>query len=142
MENVLDLYKKPYDENQPVVCMDESSKQHLKEVRNKLPMGPGKPECYDTEYERNGTSNLFIFIEPLLGWRRIDITSRRTARDWAEQIKQLVDEDYPKAEKIRLVMDNPNAHVGASLYKVFEPSEARRLLNKLEFHYTPSTAAG
>ena len=117
--------------------MDESSKQHLKEVRKKLPMEPGKPERYDTEYERNGTSNLFIFFEPLRGWRRIDITLRRTAQDWAKQIKKLVDEDYPKAEKIRLVMDNLNTHVGASLYKTFEPSEARRLLDKLEFHYTP-----
>ena len=137
MESILELYKEPYNENKPVVCMDESSKQHLKEVRKQLPMEPGKPERYDTEYERNGTSNLFIFFEPLRGWRRIDITLRRTAQDWAKQIKKLVDEDYPKAEKIRLVMDNLNTHVGASLYKTFEPSEARRLLDKLEFHYTP-----
>ena len=137
MESILELYKEPYNENKPVVCMDESSKQHLKEVRKKWPMEPGKPERYDTEYERNGTSNLFIFFEPLRGWRRIDITLRRTAQDWAKQIKTLVDENYPKAEKIRLVMDNLNTHVGASLYKTFEPSEARRLLDKLEFHYTP-----
>ncbi len=137
MEGVLELYKEPYDEKQPVVCMDESSKQHLKEVRKKLPIEPGKPERYDTEYERNGTSNLFIFFEPLRGWRRIETTPRRTAQDWAEQIRKLVDEDYPKAEKIRLVMDNLNTHVGASLYKTFEPSEARRILDKVEFHYTP-----
>ena len=137
MESILEVYKEPYDEKQPVVCMDESSKQHLKEVRNILPIAPGKPERYDTEYERNGTSNLFIFFEPLRGWRRIDTTPRRTAQDWAGQIKKLVDKDYPKAEKIRLVMDNLNTHVGASLYKTFEPSEARRLLDKLEFRYTP-----
>ncbi len=138
MEDVLVLYKLPYDEKHPVVCMDESSKQHLRETRQKLPMEPGKPERYDTEYERNGTSNLFIFFEPLRGWRRIDVTARRTAVDWAQQIKKLVDEDYPDAKKIRLVMDNLNTHIGASLYKAFEPKEARRLLDKLEFHYTPN----
>lgn len=137
MENILTLYKQPYNEAYPVVCMDESSKQHLKETREKLPMEPGKPERYDTEYERNGTSNLFIFFEPLRGWRRIDVTERRTAEDWALQIKKLVDEDYPQATTIRLVMDNLNTHTGASLYKVFEPKEARRLLDKLEFCYTP-----
>lgn len=137
MENILNVYKQPYDERYPVVCMDESSKQHLRETRKKLPMEPGKPERYDTEYERNGTSNLFIFFEPLSGWRRIDVTARRTAKDWAAQIKKLVDEDYPEAQKIRLVMDNLNTHTGASLYKVFEPEEARRLLDKLEFNFTP-----
>ena len=137
MENILTLYKLPYDEAYPIVCMDESSKQHLIETREKLPMEPGKPERYDTEYERNGTSNLFIFFEPLRGWRRIDVTERRTAEDWALQIKKLVDEDYPQATTIKLVMDNLNTHTGASLYKVFEPKEARRLLDKLEFCYTP-----
>lgn len=137
MENILEIYKQPYDEAYPVVCMDESSKQHLRETRKKLPMEPGKPERYDTEYERNGTSNLFIFFEPLRGWRRIDVTEKRTAEDWALQIKKLVDDDYPQATKIRLVMDNLNTHVGASLYKVFEPKKARRLLDKLEFCYTP-----
>jgi len=137
MEDVLTLYKQPYDEKHPVVCMGESSKQHLRETRQKLPMEAGKPERYDTEYQRNGTSNLFIFFEPLRGWRRIDVTARRTAEDWAYQIKKLVDEDYPHAKKIRLVMDNLNTHMGASLYKTFEAKEARRLLDKLEFHYTP-----
>jgi len=137
MENILDIYKRPYDEAYPVVCMDESSKQHLRETREKLPMEAGKPERYDTEYERNGTSNLFIFFEPLRGWRRIDVTEKRTAEDWALQIKKLVDEDYPQATTIRLVMGNLNTHTGASLYKVFEPKEARRLLDKLEFYYTP-----
>ena len=137
MENILNVYKQAHDERYPVVCMDESSKQHLRETRKKLPMEPGKPERYDTEYERNGTSNLFIFFEPLRGWRRIDVTARRTAEDWAIQIKKLVDEDYPEAKKIQLVMNNLNTHTGASLYKAFEPAEARRLLDKLEFHYTP-----
>lgn len=137
MEDILALYKQPYDEKHPVVCMDESSKQHLRETRQKLPMEPGKPERYDTEYERNGTSNLFIFFEPLRGWRRIDVTPRRTAEDWAHQVKKLVDEDYPEAQKIHLVMDNLNTHAGASLYKTFEAKEARRLLDRLEFHYTP-----
>ncbi len=104
MENILTLYKQPRDERYPVVCMDESSKQHLRETRTKLPIGPGKPERYDTD-ERNGTSNLFIFFEPLRGWRRIDVTARRTAKDWAVQIKRRVDEDYPEAKKVRLVMD-------------------------------------
>ena len=137
MEEVLTLYKRPYDEEYPVVCMDESSKQHLKETHQPLPMKPGKPLRYDTEYERNGTSNLFLLFAPLRGWRRIDVTASRTATDWALQIRQLVDEDYPKAKKIRLVMDNLNTHVGASLYKAFPPEEARRLLDKLEFNYTP-----
>ena len=137
MEEILEIYKKPYNEVEPVVCMDESSKQHIKEVRKKLPIEPGKPERYDTEYERNGTSNLFIFFEPLKGWRRIEVTERRTAKDWAVQIKKLIDEDYPEAEKIHLVMDNLNTHAGSSLYKTYEAKEARRLLNKLEFHYTP-----
>ncbi len=137
MEDILTLYKQDYNKKYPVVCMDESSKQHLKDVRKALPMEPGKPERFDTEYERNGTSNLFIFFEPLRGWRRIDITARRTAVDWALQIRQLVDDDYPEAQTIRLVMDNLNTHVGASLYQAFDPPEARRLLDKLEFHYTP-----
>jgi transposase len=137
MEDILTLYKQEYDDLYPVVCMDESSKQHLIETRKPLPMEPGKPERYDTEYERNGTSNLFIFFEPLRGWRRIDVTARRTSKDWAYQIQQLVDKDFPKAKKVKLVMDNLNTHVGASLYKAFEPKEARRLLDKLEFHYTP-----
>lgn len=137
MESILTLYKEPYNERFPVVCMDESSKQHLRETRQKLPMEAGKPERYDTEYERNGTSNLFIFFEPLRGWRRIDVTAQRTATDWAQQIKKLVDEDYPQATTIRLVMDNLNTHAGSSLYKAFEPAEARRLLDKLEFCYTP-----
>ena len=137
MEDTLEQYKQPYDSKKPRVCMDESSTQQIKEVRTPIPAKEGQPERYDTEYERNGVSNLFIFFEPLTGWRRVDVTDHRKATDWAEQIQKLVDEDYPDAEKIVLIMDNLNTHVGASLYKKFDPKEARRILNKLEFHYTP-----
>lgn len=137
MENVLGVYQQPYESKYPVVCMDESSKQHTRETRTTLPAEPGKPIRYDTEYERNGVSNLFLFFEPLMGWRRMAVTDRRTATDWAYQIRALVDEDYVDAERITLVMDNLNTHVGASLYKAFEPKEARRLLNKLDIQYTP-----
>lgn len=137
METVLETYKQPYESKYPVVCMDESSKQHTRETRIALPAEPGQPIRYDTEYERNGVSNLFLFFEPLRGWRRIAVTDRRTATDWAYQIRTLVDDDYADAERITLVMDNLNTHVGASLYKAFEPEEVRRLLNKLTFRYTP-----
>ena len=105
MESTLDIYKQPYDSKYPVVCMDESSKQQTKEIRKAIQSKNGKPERYDSEYERNGVSNLFIFFEPLAGWRRIDIKDRRTSIDWALQIKKLVDQDYPDAEKITLVTD-------------------------------------
>lgn len=137
MEDVLEVYQRPYDPNHPVVCMDESSKQHLKEVRIPLPLKPGSPERFDTEYERNGTSNIFMFFEPLQGKRYTEVTSSRTAVDWALQIKDLVDVKYPQATNITLVMDNLNTHVGGSLYKAFSPEEAQRLLQKLEIHYTP-----
>lgn len=137
MERLLGLYREPYRKTHPVVWLDESSKQPLREVREKLPMEPGKPERYDTEYERNGTRNLFVFFEPLRGWRRMEVTQRRTAQDWAHQIRKLVDEEYPEAKKIHLVMDNLNPHTGASWYKTFEPAEARRLLDKRVFHHTP-----
>lgn len=135
MENILDIYQRPYNSDNPLVCMDESSKQQTKEVRK--PIKTKGITYYDTEYERNGTSNLFIFFEPLTGWRRIDVTNQRKSVDWAHQIKKLVDQDYPNASKITLVMDNLNTHIGASLYKAFKPQEARRILNRLDFHYTP-----
>ncbi len=137
MEDVLEVYQRPYDPNYPVVCMDESSKQHLKEVRIPLPLKPGRSERFDTEYERNGTSNIFMFFEPLQGKRYTDVTPSRTSVDWAFQIKDLVDVKYPKATTITLVLDNLNTHVGGSLYKAFPPQEAQRLLQKLEIHYTP-----
>lgn len=137
MEDVLEVYHRPYDERYPVVCMDETSKQHVIEVRPPLAAAPGRLACYDTEYERNGTSNLFLFFEPLIGWRYIDVTDQRTAVDWAYQIRQLLDEYYPHAERVVLVMDNLNTHAPASLYKAFPPDEARRLIERLEIHYTP-----
>jgi transposase len=137
MEDVLEVYQRPYDDTHPLIGMDESSKQLVKEVRSPLPGQPGEPEKYDFEYERNGVSNLFLFFEPLSGKRYVNVTEQRTAVDWAHQIQELVDIRYPHAERITLVLDNLNTHVGASLYKAFEPQEARRLLDKLEIHYTP-----
>jgi hypothetical protein len=137
MEEVLDVYKRPYSEMHPLVCMDESSKQHIKETRQPIPAKPGSVEKYDTEYERNGVSNMFMFFEPLEGKRHVVVTDRRTALDWAFQIRHLVDVMHPRAERISLVMDNLNTHTGASLYKAFPPEEARRILDKLEIHYTP-----
>lgn len=137
MEDVLEVYTRPYDPLRPVVCMDETSKQLLRDTREPLPMEPGRVERADYEYERGGVANVFMFLEPLAGRRWIDITEHRTKRDWAHQIKELVDIRYPQAERIVLVMDNLNTHAPASLYEAFEPAEARRLAEKLEIHYTP-----
>ena len=137
MEDVLDVYTKPYDPALPVICMDETSKQHIKEIRQPLPIAPQKPMRYGSEYERNGVSNMFMFFEPLAGKRYINVTDTRTAIDWALQVKELVYVHYPDAKKITLVMDNLNTHAGASLYKAFTPEEARRILDRLEIHYTP-----
>jgi transposase len=137
MEDVLEVYTRPYDPRYPQVCMDEVSKQLLRDTRTFLPMEPGKPERQDYEYERGGVVNLFLFCEPLQGRRWVDVTERRTKKDWAHRIKELVDERYPKAERIVLVMDNLNTHSPASLYEAFDPAEARRLANRLEIHYTP-----
>ena len=137
MEDVLDVYKRPYDEKLPVVCMDESSKQLTKETRVSISMEPGSPERFDTEYERNGTNNIFLACEPLAGKRQIKITDQRKKTDWAEFIKEIVDVHYPSADKIVLVMDNLNTHNGSSLYEKFEPAEAKRILDKLEIHHTP-----
>jgi hypothetical protein len=137
MEEVLQIYTTPYDPDYPLVCFDESSKQLISETRIPLPPEPGKTERFDYEYKREGVCNLFMFFEPLAGWRHVEVTDRRTQIDYAQQMKYLVDERYPHAQKIRIVQDNLNTHIGASLYKAFEPSEARRILDKLEFHYTP-----
>jgi hypothetical protein len=137
MENVLEVYKRPCDRKRPVVCMDEKPKQLVKEMRTPIACGKGRPECFDYEYERNGTANVFLFVQPLKGWRRVEVTERRTRLDWAHQVKRLIDVDYEKAEKITLVMDNLNTHGPASLYEAFEPAEARRLIEKLEIVYTP-----
>lgn len=141
MEDVLDLYEEPYDERRPKVNFDETSKQLIEEVRQSLPQKPGQAQRIDYEYKRNGTRNLFMMCEPQAGWRHIDVTQRRTKRDFAYQMKWLVDERYPEAEVIRIVMDNLNTHKWASLYEAFEPQEARRILRKLEFHYTPKHAS-
>jgi hypothetical protein len=137
MEEVLDIYKKPYDAKYPVVCMDESSKQLTKEVREPLLMRAGEVLKYDTEYERNGTASIFMAFEPLEGLRFTEVTEQRTRIDWAKFIKTLVDVHYANAEKIVLVMDNLNTHHKCSLYEAFEPSEAKRIADKLEIHYTP-----
>ena len=137
MEDVLEVYKRPYDPLRPLVCLDESNKQHIIEVSNPIPMEPGKAERYDTEYERNGVSNLFMMFEPLTGWRHVEVTDHRTAVDWAHQVRFLVDVRHKDAEKVILVEDNLNTHSPASLYKAFSPEEARRIADRLEFHYTP-----
>jgi len=137
MEDVLDLYAEPFDAKRPKVNFDESSKQLIKEVRQPLPAKPGEVARYDYEYQRNGTRNLLMMIEPQVGWRHIAVTERRTMQDFAQQMKWLVDEKYPEAEVIRVVMDNLNTHKPASLYETFAPEEAGRILKRLEFHYTP-----
>lgn len=137
MEDILEVYKQPVDPLRPLVCMDECLKQLIGERREPIPGGPGCPAKYDTQYVRNGTCNIFMFSAPLLGLRRVAVTERRTMVDWAEQIRHLVDIDFPLAEKVVLVMDNLNTHRPASLYEAFEPSEARRILDHLEIHYTP-----
>ena len=137
MEDVLDLYEEPYDPKRPKVNFDETSKQLIAETRVPLLPKPGKPAPYDYEYQRNGTRNLFMFCEPQAGWRHIAVTEHRTMQDCAQHMRWLVDEQYPEAERIRVVLDNLNTHKPASLYETFEPAEARRLLKKLECHYTP-----
>ena len=138
MEDVLDLYHQKYNPERPVVCFDETSRQLTGDVRTPVKTAPGRVEHYDTGYERNGTRNLFMICEPKGGWRHVEVTGRRTAVDFAHQMKWLVDSAYPDAEVIRLVPDNLNTHKPGSLYEVFEPSEARRIAKRLEFHYTPT----
>ena len=142
MEEVLDVYTRPYDARYPQICMDEMSKQLISETRVPLTMQPGHPACYDSEYERQGTCNLFIANEPLTGKRFLQVTEHRTKEDWARFIRDLVDVYYPTAEKLVLVMDNLNTHTPAALYQVFPPAEARRLARKLEVHYTPNMEVG
>ncbi len=137
MEDVLDLYEEPYDPKKPVVCFDELPYQLVAETRTPVPAKPGRPARYDYEYERRGTANLFALFEPKAGWRHLEVTDRRTALDFACQMRKLADEHYPQAQKIRVVLDNLNTHTPAALYRAFEPGEARRILRKLEFHYTP-----
>ena len=137
MEDVLDLYNEEYARDRPVVCFDETSKQLVRDIRPPIEAEPGRVKRYDYEYERNGTRNLFVFCEPKGGRRHLEVTERRTAVDFAEQMRWLVDEAYPDTEVVRLVLDNLNTHKMGSLYEAFEPSEARRIAKRLELHYTP-----
>ena len=137
MEDVLDLYAEPYDPQRPVVCFDESSVQMLGHVREPMPARPGRPRREDCEYRREGTRNLFMTCEPLAGWRHVAVTERRTREDFAHQMRWLVDEAYPEVEKVRVVLDNLNTHNWTSLYETFPAAEARRMVKKLEFHFTP-----
>ena len=134
---MLEVYTRPSDPRYPQVCMDEVSKQLLRDTRTPVPMKPGRVQRTDYEYERGGVVNLFMFCEPLQGRRWVDVTEQRTKVDWAHQIKELVDERYPEAQRIVLVMDNLNTHTPASLYDAFDPAEAKRLTDRLEIHYTP-----
>ena len=137
MEDVLTLYAEPYDSKRPKVNFDETSRQLISEPREPLPSAPKRPERYDYEYKREGTRNLFMFVEPQAGWRHVEVTERRTKQDFAQQMKWLVDERYPDAEVIRVILDNLNTHWPGSLYEAFPPEEAFRIWRKLELHYTP-----
>lgn len=137
MEDVLEVYQRPYDPKRPVVCMDEQPTQLVKETRTPTPAAPGRPATVDYEYERNGTATNFMFTETLAGWRKVNVRERKTKLDWAEEVKELLDVDYPEAEKVVLVCDNLNTHNPSSLYEAFEPAEARRLFERLEIHHTP-----
>jgi hypothetical protein len=137
MEDVLEVYQRPHNPKRPQVCLDEASRQLVAETRVPIPAAPGRPARVDFEYARRGTANLFLVCEPLAGQRHVRVTERRTAVDFAETVRLLVDEWYPEAEKVVLVLDNLNTHKAASLYEAFPPAEARRLLDKLEIHHTP-----
>jgi transposase len=141
MEDVLALYAENLDQLRPVVCFDETSKQLVRELRAAVPAKSGQVERYDYEYKRNGVANLFMICQPKTGWRHVEVTNRHTKLDFAEQMKYLVDEAFPEAEKIRVVMDNLSTHSRGALYDRFAPSEASRILRKLEFHFTPKHAS-
>jgi DDE superfamily endonuclease len=137
MEDVLEVYHRPYDEKRPLVCLDEASRQLIGEIVEPIPAQPGQPERIDYEYVRNGTANLFMIFEPLLGWRYVEVTERRTAKDLADVLRWLVEDVHAEAEKVVLVTDNLNTHTPACLYEAFAPEQARRIAEKLEWHYTP-----
>jgi DDE superfamily endonuclease len=141
MEDVLELYAEPYDPRRPVVCFDEQPVQLIAETRLPAPVRPGQAAHHDYEYERKGTANIFMRVEPLAGRRHVAVTAQRTKRDFAVQMQQVVDVAYPDTDRIRVVLDNLNTHGPASLYEAFAPAEARRLLRRLEFHYTPKHAS-
>jgi len=137
MEDVLDIYQWEYDANYPVVCMDEQPVQLIKETRTPIPVKPGHPAKYDYEYERNGTANVFMFVEPLAGWRRASVREKKTRQDWAVEVCSLLEADYPDAECIILICDNLNTHSLGSLYETFAPEKAAELARRLEIRYTP-----
>jgi DDE superfamily endonuclease len=137
MEDVLEVYHRPYDALRPLVCLDEASKQLVGETVLPIPATPGQPERFDYEYVRHGTANLFMVSEPLLGWRAVQVTERRTAKDYAEVLRWLAEDIHPEAAVIVLVQDNLNTHTLASLYEAFPPEQARRLAERFEVHYTP-----
>jgi hypothetical protein len=137
MEDILDVYKMAYNADYPVVCMDESNKQNEESKLKNIRAKPGQVERFDTGYERNGTSNIFLSFEPLSGKRYITVTERRTRLDWAKYIQELIEKHYIAAKKVILVMDNLNIHTGAALYELLEPEHAKKILDKIEFHYTP-----
>jgi hypothetical protein len=137
MEDVLEVYQRPHDPERPVVCLDETMKQLVKETRTPIPPRPGRPARHDYEYERNGTANLFMLFAPLEGWRHVEVTDHHTAVDYAQILRDLSDKYFPSAAKIVLVQDNLNIHTPASLYQAFPPAEARRLTERFEWHYTP-----
>lgn len=137
MEAVLEVYQTAYNPNVPVICIDEATKQLVKETLVPIPAERGQPERVDYEYERNGTANLFMVSEPMVGWRRVEVTNQRTALDYAHLLKTLVDVDYAQADKVIVIADNLNTHSPASLYKAFEPTEAQRILSRVEFCHTP-----
>ena len=137
MEDILEVYQRPYDPHRPLVCLDETSKQLTAETRVPIAAKPGQPGRHDYEYRRNGTANLFMMFAPLEGWRHVEVTDRHTAVDYAQVLKELSDTHFPGAVKIVLVQDNLNTHKPASLYEAFPPAEARRLIERFEWHYTP-----
>jgi len=137
MEDILEVYQRPYDPHRPLVCLDETSKQLIAETRVPIAAKPGQPGRHDYEYRRNGTANLFMMFAPLEGWRHVKVTDRHTALDYAQVLKELSDTHFPGSAKIVLVQDNLNTHKPASLYEAFTPAEARRLVERFEWHYTP-----
>ena len=137
MEDILEVYQRPYDPHRPLVCLDETSKQLIAETRMPIAAKPGRPGRHDYEYQRNGTANLFMMFAPLEGWRHVKVTDRHTAVDYAQVVKELSDTHFPGSAKIVLVQDNLNTHKPASLYEAFSPAEARRLVERFEWHYTP-----
>ena len=141
MEDILELYNQPYDAKRPLVCMDETSKQLVSEVRTPIALRPGQPARYDHKYRREGVCHVFMFFEPLRGWRAVEIRARRTKQEWVHGMKTLVEEYYPEAEVVRVVVDNLNTHNPAAFYEYFAPVEAKRILDRLELHYTPKHAS-